>query len=290
MAEEKPDTRRSKTPFQRSLSYVSMHRKALAAVGAGTVAVIGVLPVFFSTPILDNESQERSSSSAVQSVPQLVVADFIAGRATRRYDARYSGEETPFDTGEREVARVQIGLRNTGPAPAFITGAVFSVKAYETLESCVHFGEPIAVTESVDVELPYKITQLPLVIEEPLSFQVKPNSLDRLEFTFSVPETPISVAPSVGSVDIFLVQDTTAEPLVAGTAKLVLPATNQAVALDAVSPDPLARPDVACNRENADRIQSVARSEVLERASRSPEFDTLLAAYDEYQQGNLYEP
>lgn len=240
-------------------------------------AVAGIVAVLRPTPLFPDRAEA-----------DLEVAAFDVGVVARPSEVTFgTGADSVTQTDENDVARVQIGLRNRGDAPAFLTRAVFTVAAHETLDTCVPIGDAVYVTESVDVQVPYELDRVPWVHEQGLSFRVAPNEVDRLEFTFSVPDMPPFVQPVVLSVDIAVQEDDADEPLAVGTARLVLPASNVA-ALVGLTEEPPAPAEPGCNAANLDRVHSVLAAPALDPAASSEQLTELLAALESYQDGVFY--
>lgn len=285
-----PTERATMARSERVRAFLSRHKVGAAIGGfiaalASIASIVGVvLPYIRPAP-----APERQTD--------LEIAAFDATKVTRSNEVVYGSLSEPslVETGESDVATVQIGLRNRGDAPVFLTRAIFTFQAHEPLETCLEIGDAIVVTESVNIDIPLRPSGVPWVHEEPISFRVAPNDVDRLEFTFSVPELPPFVAPAVVSVDVAVRQDLTSDDVAIGTARLVVPATNVAallpleeVPLEGVGTEFDHAELRPCIIQNLEAMQAVRSTEALETVVESPEFVEHLEAHEAYRDGHFY--
>lgn len=241
-----------------------------------------------SSGSVPREVAAPSSSSSPADV-QLTVADFVVDRPTNvetEIDRTELGGE--IETIDEAAETIQVALRNSGDAPAFIRRAIFNVVSYELLEYCIPTGDPLSVTQSVDVQIPYEISQTPFKVEEIVSFQVPPHDLDRIEFTLSIPEFPPR-PPAIAVIEVILEQDTGTD-LEVGTAKLAMPTiTTQIVLNEEV--DRSYRPELrqgdveSCLERNYERLNA-ADQHAPEGEGQSEAFTTILEAYTAYFDGS----
>lgn len=260
---------------------------AIAAIVGGVAAVASLIPIFRPTPLFRGPEETPEADVAV--------ATFEVGTATRGSDVTFGTEaDAPVESGEAEVSAVRIGLRNRGDAPAYLTRAVLTFRAHEVLETCVEIGDAILVTDSVDVQVPYEVDEVPWTQEEEINFRVAPNDVDRIELTFSIPDLPPFPAPAAVSVDVALQDDSGGEPIPAGTARLLLPLPNVTKALEELTENPYdgafgdVRPDRECPEGNLERMRAVLEAPALPESGSTPHFDDLLEALEDYDAGQYY--
>jgi hypothetical protein len=255
--------------------WVRSHKFPVSSTLGGLAALAAIVTFFTTSPFAAPGPEQ----------PELRVASFDVGAVSR--PAMIDGNGYTDET-ERETARVQIGFRNTGDAPAFLTEAIVTVREYVPLETCLAFGDALYVTDSVDVQLPYELSEIPWVTEVPVSFRVAPNEVDRMELTFSVPDLPPFVQPVAASLDITVRDDVNADPLPVGTARVLLPASNTFVALEALTAEPVVEPASGCNERNLETLQGLLATPALERSGTSRELELLMDAIGAWTQGEHY--
>lgn len=287
MTEEQQQSTDIPTGRGRLRAFVGRHKGAVGAGLTGLAALAGIVAVLVPTPLFgadETSTPQRVTVVETPATPELSVAAFDLDAVTqsRAYDA--SGSRY---TEDGPVARVQIAFRNAGDAPAFLTRAIFTVRAHEVLDTCLEWGDAVVITDSVDVSIPYELDDLPWTHEQSISFRVAPNEVDRMEFTFSVPELPPFVQPVVLSVDIAVQEDLgPATPV--GTARLVVPAASARTALAGMVEDPIVPIVPGCNERNLEIMQDVLATPALERNGSSPEFVELMAALEAFDRGEFY--
>ncbi|MHA7133179.1 hypothetical protein [Oerskovia turbata] len=219
----------------------------------------------------------------------LVIASFDARSVLEEASFAYQDPEVKEGAeGRGRVELVSIGLRNRGDAPVFLTGAVFTFRAHTTLSSCVGFGDALYASQKIDVDVPLEASSVPWVLEMPISHQVDPNALDRLEFRFGSTGVPVFVEPAVISVDIALEQDDATDLTPAGSARLVVPAISALTSLIGLTEEPPAEPREGCSTGNLEHMRRVLETPTLPRADSSPLFDELLGALEKYEEGVFY--
>lgn len=252
----------------------------VGAVIAGAAGIAGIVGVLLPTPLFPDEPGS-----------ELEVASFDAQAVAGSAEAAYGEVDAPpTDEFETQVASVQVGLRNRGDAPTYLTRAHFTFTAQEALATCLEIGDAVFVTESVDVRVPVPPDTVPWSADVPISFQVAPNAVDRLEFTFSVDDMPPFVEPTVLSVDVAVQEDDESAPTPVGTAHLVVPASNTGATLAGLVEDPIVEPVEGCFEDNLARMQAVQRAPALDVVAESPEFTLLMGALEDRVAGRYYSP
>lgn len=252
----------------------------VGAVIAGAAGIAGIVSVLLPTPLFPGKPDS-----------ELEVASFDAQAVAGTAEAAYGEiDAPPTNTFDTVVASVQVGLRNRGDAPTFLTRAHFTVTAQEAFATCLEIGDAVFVTESVDVRVPNPPDTVPWSSEVPISFQVAPNAVDRLEFTFSVDDMPPFVEPVVLSVDVAVQEDDESEPTPVGTARLVVPASNTGAALAGLVEEPIVEPVDGCFEDNLARMRAVQGAPALDVVAESPEFALLMGALEDRIAGRYYTP
>lgn len=309
MADDVPDLPDTQTPKWRDPDWWSDHlAKTVSGVVVAVISAVLIAalvrsddagedpaPALSEPAALASASMRREdaapSSSPSSAVVQLAVADFVVDRPTNvktKMDRTLFSGETETETTRTAAETIQVALRNSGDAPAFIRRAKFNITSYELLEYCIPTGDPLLVTQSVDVQIPYKISQTPFEVEEVVSIQVPPNSLDRIEFTLSIPEFPPR-PPAIAVVEVVLEQDTGID-LEVGIAKLAMPTIAAQIVLNE-EVDRSYRPELrqgdveSCLERNYERLKA-ADQHAPEGEGRSDAFATILEAYSAYFDGN----
>ena len=261
-------------PLRRAARWARGHKIPVASIVAGLAGLTTIAGFLLTTFRTDPGP-----------LPQLQVASFDVGSVSRHAQVDGNGYTEKV---ARDPAVVQVGLRNGGDAPAYLTRAVVTVREFAPLETCLAFGDALYVTDSVDVQIPYELREVPWTFEVPIAFRVAPNDVDRLELTFSVPDLPPFVQPVAVSLDIAVVEDLGAEPLPVGTAHLLVPDANVLTALEGLLEEPVVPVEQGCNERNLGTLERVLAAPALEVAGTSAEYQHLMDAIEAWEDGEFY--
>lgn len=158
---------------RRRWSPFSKENQARATVISGVaalVALVGLKPTFFPDP-----------------PPNTAAADLrVVARSLQRgatVDATVTKHGDPATKGRIGTVALDVTVENRGDYPAFISAAALTFHHQTQLIDCAESGDSVKVSGTYSVAVPTSARPVPFALTEPLQFQVRPRSVDRLLIT-----------------------------------------------------------------------------------------------------------
>jgi len=133
-----------------------------------------------------------------------------------------SNPSSPPTPGHVKSSTIDVTLRNTGDAAAFLSSVEFTLLYAEEMYNCKESGGEVRASANYSLKVPMSPPPVPFTVSQDISFQVEAGVNDRLTFTVGPAEQSLSSdIPVLYVVDIALKHSDSSTPFRVGTAAVM---------------------------------------------------------------------